>query len=113
VLKFWLHISPEEQLKRFELRKEISYKRWKLTEEDWRNRDKWNGYERAVHDMVERTSTRHAPWTLIEGDDKRYARIKTLRTVCERLADALTTVGESVPSNGKDGKNGKTSKGGS
>lgn len=89
VLKFWLHISKEEQLKRFNQRKEISYKRWKLTDEDWRNREKWDAYEAAVHDMVERTSTRAAPWVLVEGNDKRFARIKVLKSLCERISLAL------------------------
>ncbi len=89
VLKFWLHISPEEQLARFRLREETPYKRWKLTEEDWRNREKWGDYEAAVHDMVQYTSTVYAPWTLVEGNDKRYARVKVLKTVCERLASQL------------------------
>ena len=89
VLKFWLHITNGEQLRRFKAREEVPYKRWKLTEEDWRNREKWELYEQAVNDMVERTSTVNAPWTLIEGNDKRFARIKVLKTVCERLERAL------------------------
>jgi polyphosphate:AMP phosphotransferase len=89
LLKFWLHITPEEQLQRFKEREQISYKAWKLTAEDWRNRERWSEYELAVNDMVERTSTRQAPWTLIEANDKRYARIEVLRTLCERLETAL------------------------
>ena len=87
--KFWLNITPEEQLERFKSRQEIAYKRWKLTEEDWRNRDKWAEYEIAVHDMIERTSTSRAPWTLVEGNDKRFARIKVLKTLCEHMEKAL------------------------
>ncbi len=83
--KFWVHISADEQLERFKERQGIAYKRWKLTEEDWRNRDRWDAYELAVNDMVERTSTSLAPWTLVEGNDKRYARLKILDTLCERL----------------------------
>ncbi len=83
--KFWLHITSEEQLRRFKEREVIAYKRWKLTDEDWRNREKWSRYEEAVNDMIERTSTAYAPWTLIEGNDKRFARIKVLRTLCDRL----------------------------
>ncbi|MGF1640421.1 MAG: polyphosphate:AMP phosphotransferase [Rhodospirillales bacterium] len=83
--KFWMHITKDEQLARFKVREGTSYKRWKLTEEDWRNRDKWDDYEVAVNDMVERTSTAIAPWTLVEGNDKRFARIKALSTVCDRL----------------------------
>ena len=87
--KFWVHITPEEQERRFEARAGSSVKSWKLTEEDWRNRDRWDAYERAVHDMVERTSTRVAPWTLIEGNDKRYARVRVLQVVCDALEEAL------------------------
>ena len=89
VIKFWLHISPEEQLRRFKEREVIPYKQHKITEEDWRNRDKWDEYALAVNDMVARTSTQYAPWSLIAGDDKRFARIEVLKTVCERLEKAL------------------------
>lgn len=89
VVKFWLSISQEEQLRRFEERQQTGYKRFKITEEDWRNRDKWGQYEQAVCDMVDRTSTEIAPWTLVEANDKMYARIKVLRTLCERLEAAL------------------------
>jgi polyphosphate:AMP phosphotransferase len=90
LLKFWLHIDKEEQLRRFKEREKISYKQYKITEEDYRNREKWANYEQAVNDMVERTSTEYAPWTLIEGNDKRYARIKALKYFCERLEEALS-----------------------
>jgi len=90
LLKFWLHITPDEQQRRFEQRQVTPYKRWKLTAEDWRNRAKWDLYERAVHDMVERTSTQLAPWTLVEGNDKRFARIKVLRTLCDKLGGAVS-----------------------
>jgi len=89
LVKFWLHITPEEQLKRFKQREVVPYKRWKLTDEDWRNREKWDLYERAVQEMVERTSTFEAPWTLVEGNCKRFARLKVLRTVAEALEGAL------------------------
>jgi polyphosphate kinase 2 (PPK2 family) len=89
VVKFWLSISQDEQLRRFEERQQTGYKRFKITEEDWRNRDKWDLYEQAVCDMVDRTSTEIAPWTLVEANDKMYARIKVLRTLCERLEAAL------------------------
>jgi polyphosphate:AMP phosphotransferase len=89
LLKFWIHITKEEQRRRFEERAKISYKRWKLTDDDWRNRDRWNDYELAVHDMIERTSTQVAPWTIVEGNDKRFARVKVLRTVCEALETAV------------------------
>ncbi len=89
LVKFWLHITQDEQLKRFKEREQIPYKAWKLTDEDWRNRERWGDYELAVNDLVERTSTRQAPWTLVEANDKRHARIEVLRTLCERLETAL------------------------
>ncbi|OAN55270.1 polyphosphate kinase [Paramagnetospirillum marisnigri] len=87
--KFWLHITSEEQLARFTARGEIEYKKWKLTDEDWRNREKWDVYEQAVNDMVERTSTTNAPWTLIEANSKNLARVKVMRTVADALEAAL------------------------
>jgi AMP-polyphosphate phosphotransferase len=89
LVKYWLHITLDEQLARFTQRQESPFKSWKITDEDWRNRAKWDQYERAVNDMVERTSTRAAPWTLIEGNDKYYARIKVLDTAIQRLERAL------------------------
>jgi len=89
LLKFWIHISKAEQLKRFKDRTRTAYKRWKITDEDWRNRKKWEDYTIAVNDMVERTSTKIAPWTLVEGNDKNFARIKVLRTLSGRLEERL------------------------
>jgi polyphosphate kinase 2 (PPK2 family) len=89
IFKFWLHISPEEQLKRFQDRESTPYKSWKLTAEDWRNRAKWDDYRAAVDDMVLKTSTPRAPWTIVEANDKYYARIKVLRTVVQKLAKEL------------------------
>jgi polyphosphate kinase 2 (PPK2 family) len=89
VVKFWIHISPDEQLCRFESRREIPYKAWKLTDEDWRNREKWGAYEEAVNDMLLKTSTVTAPWTIVEGNDKWFARVKTLRTLVEVLSTEL------------------------
>ncbi len=89
VLKFWLHIDPEEQLLRFKAREQISYKQHKITEEDYRNRDKWDAYTLAVNDMVARTSTNAAPWTLVEANNKRYARIKVLQSYCTKLEEML------------------------
>jgi polyphosphate kinase 2 (PPK2 family) len=89
VAKFWLHISKEEQLKRFKEREEVAYKRFKISPEDWRNRDKWDQYELAVNEMVARTSTQHAPWTLVAGNDKKFARIQVLKTLCARLEAVL------------------------
>ncbi len=90
VVKFWLQISQAEQLKRFKEREQIAFKRFKITQEDWRNREKWQDYQQAICDMVERTSTGEAPWTLVEANDKNYARIKILRTLCEKLEAALS-----------------------
>ncbi|GAB4117406.1 MAG: polyphosphate:AMP phosphotransferase [Sideroxydans sp.] len=92
VVKFWLAITKEEQLRRFKEREKIGFKRFKITEEDWRNRKKWNDYERAVCDMVDRTSTEIAPWTLVEANDKNFARIKILKTLCQRIEEALKKV---------------------
>jgi polyphosphate kinase 2 (PPK2 family) len=89
LLKYWLHIEKDEQLRRFKEREKISYKQYKITDEDYRNRERWDEYEHAVNDMVERTSTEYAPWTLIEGNDKRFARVKALKEYCERLEKAL------------------------
>ena len=89
VTKFWLHITKAEQLGRFRDRQRTPHKRWKITDDDWRNRRKWDAYERAVNEMVERTGTRRAPWVLVEANDKHFARIKVIKTLAERLARAL------------------------
>lgn len=89
LLKFWLHISQEEQLARFEAREQDERKQHKITDEDWRNRKRWDDYRAAVHDMVGHCSTGYAPWTLIGANDKKTARIEVLDTLCERLAKAL------------------------
>ncbi|MBP8054114.1 MAG: polyphosphate:AMP phosphotransferase, partial [Burkholderiaceae bacterium] len=89
VVKFWLQISQEEQLARFKAREQVAFKRFKITQEDWRNREKWDAYQQAVCDMVARTSTGNAPWTLVEANDKNHARVKILRTLCERIEDEL------------------------
>jgi AMP-polyphosphate phosphotransferase len=89
MLKFWLHVSPEEQLKRFEERAATPHKRWKLTDEDWRNREKRPLYEQAVEDMLLKTSTPKAPWTLVAANDKYHARLTVLETVVKRLSEAL------------------------
>ncbi len=94
VLKFWIHISSNEQMKRFREREKEPHKQHKITEDDWRNRDKWHDYELAVDQMVSRTSTRHAPWTLISGNDKRYARVQILKTFCEAMQQALDDANE-------------------
>jgi polyphosphate kinase 2 (PPK2 family) len=89
VVKFWLTVSPDEQLARFRARAKTPFKRFKLTSEDWRNRQKWALYEWAVCDMVDRTSTDIAPWHLVEANDKKWARVKVLETVCQALKDAM------------------------
>ncbi|PHV11395.1 polyphosphate:AMP phosphotransferase [Chitinimonas sp. BJB300] len=89
VVKFWLAIDADEQLKRFQAREETGFKRFKITDDDWRNREKWPAYREAVHDMVERTSTPAAPWLLVEANNKYYARIKVLRCVCEAIEAQL------------------------
>jgi len=89
ILKFWLEISDDEQLKRFREREATAFKRYKLTDEDWRNREKWADYHQAVCDMVERTSTGLIPWTLVEANDKRFARVKVLETICSKLEETL------------------------
>ncbi|NOK58498.1 MAG: hypothetical protein GFH27_549279n304 [Chloroflexi bacterium AL-W] len=92
VCKFWLHISPEEQLRRFEERQNTHHKAWKLTDEDWRNREKWPQYEQAADDMLLHCSTPFAPWTLVEAEDKKFARIKVLSTVVQKLESQLGKV---------------------
>lgn len=89
VVKFWLAIDKDEQQARFKAREETGYKRYKITDEDWRNREKWDDYAAAVCDMVDNTSTRMAPWTLVEANDKYYARVKVLKTICEQIERQL------------------------
>lgn len=89
VQKFWLAISPEEQLRRFKSRERTPYKQYKITDEDWRNRSRWDAYEAAACDAFERTRTECAPWTLIEADDKPWARVRVLEAVVQRLEDEL------------------------
>jgi polyphosphate:AMP phosphotransferase len=89
IVKFWVHISQEEQLKRFESRESLAYKKWKITEEDWRNREKWMLYKDAVDEMLFRTSTHYAPWTVIEGNSKLFSRIKALKTVIQSVEKHL------------------------
>jgi polyphosphate:AMP phosphotransferase len=90
LLKFWIHIDEDEQLARFKAREKTPHKRWKLTDEDWRNRDKWVEYETAAHRMIQATSKRLAPWILVEGNDKPYARIKVLNSICDALEKAIS-----------------------
>ena len=89
VIKFWINIDKEEQYRRFKERENTPAKQWKITDEDWRNREKWDEYETAVDRMVKLTSTEFAPWTIVEGNDKKYARIKALKTICKRIEERL------------------------
>ena len=89
LVKFWLAITKDEQLRRFKEREKIGFKRFKITAEDWRNREKWDDYERAVCDMVDRTSTEYAPWVMVEANDKNFARIKILKTLCQQIEAAM------------------------
>ncbi|MDA0275055.1 MAG: polyphosphate:AMP phosphotransferase [Proteobacteria bacterium] len=89
LVKFWLAVSKDEQLRRFKEREKISFKQFKITEEDWRNRKKWDKYESAICDMVERTSSTSAPWTLVEANNKLHARVKVLKTVVKAIEKAL------------------------
>jgi polyphosphate kinase 2 (PPK2 family) len=89
IVKFWLHIDKDEQLRRFKAREEEPHKRWKITPEDWKNREKWDAYKIAVDEMLRRTSTPHAPWTIVESNSKWYARVKVLKTVVGGLEKRL------------------------
>jgi polyphosphate kinase 2 (PPK2 family) len=90
VAKYWLQISKEEQFRRFKEREKTRFKRFKITAEDWRNREKWDQYQTAAADMIERTSTSHAPWILIEANDKYFARAKILETLVSSIEQALS-----------------------
>jgi AMP-polyphosphate phosphotransferase len=109
LFKFWLHIGKDEQIRRFEARAEDKLRSWKLTEEDWRNREKWGLYEDAVNEMLLKTSTISAPWTVVEGNSKQYARVKVLRTVVEKLSQELNFDPFAKPGQG-DGKGKKKEK---
>ena len=98
LIKLWLHISEEEQLQRFERRERMSLKRWKLTDEDWRNREKRPAYEHAVEDMLERTDHEQSHWQLVEGDSKRWARVKVLETVIAEIESGMRARGFEPPS---------------
>ena len=89
IIKFWVQIDKGTQLERFEYRRDTPEKRWKITDEDWRNRGKWDKYEAAVDEMIEKTSTSYAPWHILESVDKKYARIKALKIVIKEIQKAL------------------------
>jgi polyphosphate kinase 2 (PPK2 family) len=93
LVKFWMHVSPEEQLRRFEKRRDDPLKTWKLTREDWRNREKRSAYEQAVEEMLDRTDSPGAPWHVIAGDDKRWARVDVVRTVVEAMESVMAERG--------------------
>ena len=97
LVKLWLHISADEQLKRFKRREQDPLKAWKLTDEDWRNRERRPIYEEAIEDMLARTDQPEAPWHLIEADSKRYARVKVIETVIERIEDGMRASGTEPP----------------
>jgi polyphosphate kinase 2 (PPK2 family) len=97
MVKFWLHLSEEEQLRRFESRQQDPLRRWKLTDEDWRNRDKRPQYEAACEEMFARTDTLEAPWTLVEGDSKRFARVKVMECVIEQIERGCAARGFELP----------------
>ena len=90
LLKFWMHISKEEQLRRFKHREETPHKRWKLCDEDWRNRERWDEYSLAAHEMIQQTSVRNSPWILVENENKRYGRIKVLESLCAALEEVVS-----------------------
>lgn len=115
LFKFWIHISKEEQLRRFEARSQDKLRSWKLTDEDWRNREKWEQYQEAVDDLLLKTSTVSAPWTVVEGNSKYYARVKVLRTVVEKLSaelkiDPSQPLNVEVPASSRKKANGKGKK---
>jgi len=97
LIKFWMHLSDEEQLRRFERRERIPLKRWKLTDDDWRNREKRPQYLEAVEDMLERTSHEASSWQLVEGDSKRWARVKVLETTIAEIESGMRERGFEPP----------------
>jgi polyphosphate kinase 2 (PPK2 family) len=97
LIKLWMHISDQEQLDRFQAREKNQLKAWKLTEEDWRNRGRRDEYLEAIEDMIARTDQPHAPWHLIEGDSKKFARVQVLETVISRIEDGMRDQGFEVP----------------
>ena len=94
LLKFWMLIDKDDQARRFHEREQIPEKQWKITDEDWRNRARWDDYEKAVDEMILRTSTESAPWIVVEGNSKYYARIKVLKTVVDAIEQKLKEMQE-------------------
>jgi polyphosphate kinase 2 (PPK2 family) len=115
LVKFWMHLSPEEQLRRFESRRDDPFRAWKLTDEDWRNREKRPAYAAAVEEMLERTDVPTAPWHLVAAEDKRWARVDVVRTVCEAIESALRARGidpdTALPTRAPTGTEGTTARG--
>jgi polyphosphate kinase 2 (PPK2 family) len=103
LVKFWLHLSPQEQLRRFKQREKDPLKQWKLTDEDWRNRDRWDEYAGAVEEMVERTDTTWAPWHLIPGDNKKFARIAVMDAVISEIERGCAHLGFPLPDGRAEG----------
>jgi polyphosphate kinase 2 (PPK2 family) len=97
IVKLWMHVSPEEQLKRFEARQKDPLKSWKLTDEDWRNRDKRPQYEAAVEEMLERTDANYAPWRVVPAESKRFARVEVVRLVNQEIESGILRVGQKLP----------------
>ena len=97
IVKYWLHIDKDEQLRRFQSREETPHKQWKITDEDWRNREKWEHYELAVADMIQKTSTSHAPWTVVEGNNKHHARLKVIQTFVDAIKNAVEDTRPRMP----------------
>ncbi|WP_087972344.1 polyphosphate kinase 2 family protein [Oceanobacillus rekensis] len=97
VLKFWIQISKEEQLERFEERQNDPLKSWKITDEDWRNREKWKQYKTAAEEMLRKTDQDHAPWIVVEGNNKRYARIKVLKKTVKQVENYLKDASIQLP----------------
>jgi polyphosphate kinase 2 (PPK2 family) len=97
LVKFWMHISPKEQLRRFERRHKDPLRAWKLTAEDWRNRERWPDYEDAVEEMLARTDHRSARWHTVAAEDKRYARVSVIETVCSEIEAGMRAAGLDVP----------------
>ena len=101
LVKLWFHIDPDEQLRRFRERQDNPFKRWKLTKEDWRNRERWDSYIEAAEEMFQQTSTEHAPWTLVAANNKHHARLEALRAVVDALTATMRRQGQPVPRRNK------------
>ena len=89
LVKFWVQIDKDTQLERFTERQNTPEKQWKITDEDWRNREKWDLYENAINEMLQKTNTEFAPWTILESNDKHYARIKALKVIIDAIEAKL------------------------